>query len=39
MAGRHLLIVLSGAADGRVFVVTARDMTDTERRLFRRTAN
>lgn len=34
-AGRHLLIVVTESADGRDFVVTARDMTDTEKRLFR----
>ncbi|MFZ3343896.1 MAG: hypothetical protein WA488_03285, partial [Mycobacterium sp.] len=33
--GRHLLIVVSEAADGRHFIVTARDMTDNEKRLFR----
>lgn len=33
--GRHLLVVVSEAADGRDFVVTARDMTDSEKRLFR----
>lgn len=33
--GRHLLVVVSEAADGRDFVVTARDMTDHEKRLFR----
>jgi hypothetical protein len=33
--GRHLLVVVAEAADGRDFVVTARDMTDSERRLFR----
>lgn len=35
-AGRYLLVVLSEAQDGRDFVVTARDMTDDERRTFRR---
>ncbi len=33
--GRHLLVVVTEAADGRDFVVTARDMTDGEKRLFR----
>lgn len=33
--GRYLLVVVTEAADGRDFVVTARDMTDRERRLFR----
>jgi hypothetical protein len=33
--GRHLLVVIAEAADGRDFVVTAREMTDTEKRLFR----
>jgi len=35
-AGRYLLVVLVEAIDGRDFVVTARDMTDSERRAFRR---
>jgi uncharacterized protein len=34
--GRHLLVVVSEAADGRDFVVTARDMTNNEKRLFRK---
>ncbi|WP_033291459.1 BrnT family toxin [Amycolatopsis jejuensis] len=33
-SGRHLLVVLSDAADGREYVVTARDMTTAERRTF-----
>ncbi len=33
--GRHLLVVVSEAADGRDFVVTAREMTNNEKRLFR----
>ena len=37
-AGRHLVVVLSEALDGRDHVVTARGMTDTERRKFRRRA-
>jgi hypothetical protein len=32
--GRYLLVVLATASDGRDFVVTARDMTDNERRAF-----
>jgi len=35
-AGRYLLVVLVEASDGRHLVVTARDMTDSERRTFRR---
>ncbi len=35
-AGRHLLVVLAEALDGRSYVVTAREMTDAERRAFRR---
>jgi len=35
-AGRYLLVVLVEAADGRDFVVTARDMRDSERQAFRR---
>jgi hypothetical protein len=37
-AGRCLLVVLSEAADGRDYVITARDMDDDERRAFRRKA-
>jgi uncharacterized protein len=34
--GRHLLVVVvAESADGRDFIVTARDMTDNEKRLFR----
>lgn len=33
--GRHLLIVLVDAMDGRDYVATARDMTTSERRAFR----
>lgn len=33
-SGRYLLVVLADARDGRDYVVTARDMTDTERRAF-----
>lgn len=35
-AGRHLLVVLAEAIDGRDYVVTVRDMSDTERQAFRR---
>lgn len=35
-AGRHLLVVLAEALDGRDYVVTARDMTNNEKRAFRR---
>ncbi|CAN5269704.1 hypothetical protein BH20ACT5_BH20ACT5_10270 [soil metagenome] len=31
-AGRHLLVVLVELADGRRYVATARDLTDTEMR-------
>jgi uncharacterized protein len=34
--GRLLLVVLAEAVDGRWYVATARQMTDTERRTFRR---
>lgn len=34
--GRALLVVPAEAVDGRWYVATARDMTDTERRAFRR---
>lgn len=37
-AGRYLLVVLAMGADGRHFVVTARDMDVAERRLFTRRA-
>lgn len=37
-AGRYLVVVLSNGEDGRLFVVTARDMTDSERRTFIRRA-
>lgn len=37
-AGRYLLVVLGGAGDGRDYVITARDMDETERRTFRRKA-
>lgn len=37
-AGRHLLIVLAEGLDGSDYCVTAREMTDSERRLFRRKA-
>lgn len=35
-AGRFLLVVLAPRGDGRDSVVTARDMTSSERRQFRR---
>ncbi|MGH9063852.1 MAG: BrnT family toxin [Acidimicrobiales bacterium] len=35
-AGRHLLVVLGESIDGRDYVVTAREMTDAERQVFRR---
>lgn len=35
-AGRHLLAVFAEALDGRLYVVTAREMTLKERRNFRR---
>ncbi len=35
-AGRHLLVVIADAPDGGVGIVTARAMTDTEKRTFRR---
>lgn len=34
-SGRHLLVIVAESADGRDFVITARDMTISERRLFR----
>lgn len=37
-AGRYLLVVLAPGADGRWFVVTARDMDTAERRVFIRRA-
>ena len=36
-AGRHLLVVVAIAPDGRDLIVTARDMTGMEERVFRRT--
>jgi len=38
-AGRHLLVVIGAAPDGGVSIVTAREMTETERRTFRRKGN
>jgi hypothetical protein len=35
-AGRHLLVVVAEAPDGRDFIITARQMTDMEKRAFRR---
>lgn len=37
-AGRYLLVILSESQDGPNYVVTARNMTDSERRTFRRKA-
>jgi uncharacterized protein len=37
--GRHLVIVLADALDGRCYVATARDMTPAERRVFKRKAH
>lgn len=37
-AGRYLLVVLGDHADGSDYCVTARDMTDKERKTFRRKA-
>ena len=37
-AGRYLFVAIGNAPDGGVRVVTARDMTDPEKRLFRRKA-
>ena len=34
-SGRLLLVVVSEVSDGRDFMVTARDMTVTEKRMFR----
>lgn len=34
--GRYLLVVLAESIDGRAYVVTARDMTNAERQVFRR---
>jgi uncharacterized protein len=35
-AGRHLLVVLVESVDGRWYVATARDLTETEMRTFRK---
>ena len=35
-SGRYLLVVIAPALGGGVYVVTARDLTDSERRTFRR---
>lgn len=37
-AGRYLVVILADSEDGRMYVVTARDMTDPERRAFSRRA-
>lgn len=34
-AGRHLTVVVTEAGDGLDYIVTARDMSDGERRTFR----
>src|SRR5262249_4827929 len=34
-SGRYLFVVVTQAADGRDFIVTARDMTNSEKRTFR----
>lgn len=36
LAGRYLLVVVAPASDGGIQVVTARDLTNTERSTFRR---
>jgi uncharacterized DUF497 family protein len=36
--GRHLLVVLTESRDGRWYVVTARDMTNSERRVYQKKA-
>lgn len=33
--GRYLLVVVTEGSDGRDFIITARDMTDNEKRTFR----
>jgi hypothetical protein len=38
-AGRYLLVVLAGSGDARWYVVTARNMTDSERRIFKKKAD
>jgi len=37
-SGRYLLTVLAGSGDGRWHVVTARSMTEAERRTFKKKA-
>jgi uncharacterized protein len=37
-AGRYLLVVLAASGDGRWYVVTACDMTDSERRIYKKKA-
>lgn len=37
-SGRYLLAVLAGSGDGRWHVVTARSMTEAERRVFKKKA-
>jgi hypothetical protein len=36
--GRYLLVVLARSGDGRWYVLTARSMTDSERRIFKKKA-
>ena len=38
LAGRYLFVVVAEAGRGGVYVVTAREMTEAERRRFRRRA-
>jgi len=38
-SGRYLLAVLAGAGDGRWHVVTARVMTEAERRVYKKKAH
>lgn len=38
LAGRHLFIVTSEALDGGMYIVTARDMTNAEKREFSKKA-
>lgn len=33
-AGRYLMVVTADAMDGRIYVITARDMTVSEKRRF-----
>lgn len=38
-AGRYLFIVTAEAMDGGIYIVTARDMTDAEKREFKKKAS